>query len=958
MSHLTYCFRVSVASCSRSGGVPLAAALVVSSLIGCGTDDGTEDPVADANEEANEDSGTTSAGEDSGTTSASDTDSSGSDGEGNGDGDGDGDGLEACNAEGGLGFGGDEHLGEPINYVAVASANPMPWTNPEAWIDQATGEPNGLYPGPGDTVVIEAGASRCINDHVAARQVTVNGELFAQSAGGESSLTTHYVNVSGPSARFAAGAAAEPFDGDFTLELIGSGAADEPFIVGDSGQNHKFLMAMNGGTIDLHGQERVSWTHLAGDQLYPAGTTELTLAEQVDWSAGDHIVLAPSVDLDSYEEVEIASVSGSQIILSSGLTHPHYGGATRDYRAYAGGPPLTLDQRAEVGLLSRNVRVIGDEASDEAGFGGHIMVMRGSNAHVRNAELYRLGQRGVLARYPIHWHRAGSTSGQYFENSAVHRSFNRAVTIHGTSDVRVEGTVAYDIPGHAYFLENGDEERNEFIRNLAIHFYRPNEADALLASDFSFNEPQNRSPSAFWITNPVNTFVGNVAAGSPGTGYWFSLRGNAFEFAGSGVYGTEKELTRFEGNVAHNLMNGIDVHDVIKCEGCLDDLQKNAGWHKVGDSNLIDRFTAYSTDTGVYSGTAGVKGYVSSNYTIEVRNSILADNNQATMFASHELVSDSVIIADSGAGLVPLNVGNRTVMVLYDGAARFERSNIIGFDTSSLPRTTFARSLGGASKNVNWQISGLTGTTPRIAWPDYAAWPAPSGDDWLFAQFEGNPRRWGTTIHDEDGSYAGGPDRTLIPNHPMLTVGNDQTAYTVAGSENVFVTDRHYCQLRVRYVGSYAGTGQQPDVVVTRIDSTGAIANVALDNQYKVGVGHQQPVIMRDPADGVDFRYRFDYANASPLKGITFELSDCMAVGQEVIVAVGGIGSYAGLTAEARSAVDAVLTPVPVPSVGSLSDLASSNGPAQFIDGSGDLYVKLVSQSVGAPQYLTSVSWN
>ena len=246
-----------------------------------------------------------------------------------------------------------------------------------------------------------------------------------------------------------------------------------------------------------------------------------------------------------------------------------------------------------------------------------------------------MGQRGSVGRYPIHWHLHGDTTGQFIANASIHRSYNRAVTVHGTSDVRVERTVAYDIAGHAFFLENGSEERNSFIGNLAIHVYRPDEAHAILESDFAFDEVQNRSPSSFWITNPANTFVGNVAAGSPGTGYWFALRANRDDFAGTGVYGSEKEITRFENNVAHNLMTGIDFHDAIKCEGCLDDLQRNLGWVKVGEPNLIQGFTAYSADIGIYSGTAQVDGYASANYTVEIRNSILADNINATLLNPH-----------------------------------------------------------------------------------------------------------------------------------------------------------------------------------------------------------------------------------------------------------------------------------------------------------------------------------
>lgn len=63
------------------------------------------------------------------------------------------------------------------------------------------------------------------------------------------------------------------------------------------------------------------------------------------------------------------------------------------------------------------------------------MAMMGSIMRVSGVELYRMGQRNLLARYPIHWHLMGNAAGQYIKHSSIHESFNRCVTIHGTSGV-------------------------------------------------------------------------------------------------------------------------------------------------------------------------------------------------------------------------------------------------------------------------------------------------------------------------------------------------------------------------------------------------------------------------------------------------------------------------------------------------------------------------------------------
>ena len=79
----------------------------------------------------------------------------------------------------------------------------------------------------------------------------------------------------------------------------------------------------------------------------------------------------------------------------------------------------------------------------------------------------QVGQNLTLARYPIHWHLIGEGKGQYIKTAAIHDTYNRCVTVHGTHNVRVENNVTYNIVGHCFFLEDGIEHGNQFVRNLA-----------------------------------------------------------------------------------------------------------------------------------------------------------------------------------------------------------------------------------------------------------------------------------------------------------------------------------------------------------------------------------------------------------------------------------------------------------------------------------------------------------
>ncbi len=128
-----------------------------------------------------------------------------------------------------------------------------------------------------------------------------------------------------------------------------------------------------------------------------------------------------------------------------------------------------MDERGEVGMLSRNIVIQASPDADQTLFGGHIMAMVTSKMFVEGVELNRMGQNMHLARYPIHWHLVGDGGkGQYLKNSSVHDTYSRCVTIHGTNDVRIENNVTYNNIGHCFFLEDGIEHGNQFVHNLAI----------------------------------------------------------------------------------------------------------------------------------------------------------------------------------------------------------------------------------------------------------------------------------------------------------------------------------------------------------------------------------------------------------------------------------------------------------------------------------------------------------
>ena len=205
-----------------------------------------------------------------------------------------------------------------------------------------------------------------------------------------------------------------------------------------------------------------------------------------------------------------------------------------------------VDERGEVGLLTRNIKLQASADAEQSFYGGHVMAMVGSKMFVEGVEFNRMGQNMTLARYPIHWHLIGDAQGQYIKNASLHDTYNRCVTVHGTNFLRVENNVTYNTVGHCFFLEDGIEHGNEFIKNLAIqtkchptldcvptNLAANGERDANYANRQAYREmsfhsgntllPSDNTVASYWITNPDNSFIDNVAAGSDENGFWLSL---------------------------------------------------------------------------------------------------------------------------------------------------------------------------------------------------------------------------------------------------------------------------------------------------------------------------------------------------------------------------------------------------------------------------------------------------
>ena len=484
------------------------------------------------------------------------------------------------------------------------------WSDPATWPDRRV-------PRAGDKVTIAEGKDVVLDvSPPALGSLTIDGKLsFANTADLE--LTTEWILLHG---ELEIGTAARPHTRKATITLTntikgedigGMGGANEPV---DRG------IVLMGGTLSLHGNRTNSWTKLS--KTAEAGSTSIEVLNATGWRVGDEVVLA-STDFDprQAERRTIAAIRGNAITLDKKLDFMHFGQITFD-----------VDERGEVGMLTRNIRLQASADAAEAPFyGGHVMAMGASKVFVEGVEFNRMGQNLTLARYPLHWHLVGDARGQYIRNAAIHDTYNRCVTVHGTNNLQVENNVTYNTVGHCFFLEDGIETGNQYIRNLAIqtkcHTSKPcdptNLAPFGATSDgLNFKTtgqdskdvliPSDNTVSSFWITNPDNTYRDNVAAGSDSTGFWFAFPEHPTgKFEGTDIskatWPRRTKFREFKGNVAHSNFDSFMGDRAPRADGKFAvggyiSLVNPADANSAQVESVVEDFTAYKNrNNGIWA---------------------------------------------------------------------------------------------------------------------------------------------------------------------------------------------------------------------------------------------------------------------------------------------------------------------------------------------------------------------
>jgi hypothetical protein len=235
-----------------------------------------------------------------------------------------------------------------------------------------------------------------------------------------------------------------------------------------------------------------------GCSVWPGGRT-LNLADAVDWQVDDWIVVGTtSFSPFETEFAKIKQIDATRkvLIVEYPLVYYHFGGADPgvpspgNYRA-GRDKNWGVDERAEVGLISRNITLSGQlSGAPQDHWGGETIVRVGfKEASVQGVEFSFMGK-PKLGSYPVHFHmigRIGQNQTALFNANTIHHSYNKCITVHSTQNLVIQNNVCARAVGHLFYQEVGDEDDITFKYNLGLGAMSHN-FDIHMQKEFSFGD--------------------------------------------------------------------------------------------------------------------------------------------------------------------------------------------------------------------------------------------------------------------------------------------------------------------------------------------------------------------------------------------------------------------------------------------------------------------------------------
>ena len=357
-------------------------------------------------------------------------------------------------------------------------------------------------------------------------------------------------------------------------------------------------------------------------------------------------------------------------------------------------------------------------------------------------------------------------------------------------------------------MEDAVETGNTYLSNIAFGIHKvgrsdsvgdklPDANDPFIVDTHDFvgqNPTRFLSSAAFWMTNPDNTWRGNISAGSEGTGIWFLFPSKPIGVAAGvaqydGVLPDKVNLREFNYNSTHSSPIGLNVDrggDLESEVGATLLPNFNGNEYNPPVEPQFANFTGYKHKVGIYH-----RGRIG-NFV----NNLFADNFNSTFITFTQRITNALYVGHS-RGNSDLN---QTVSAhtFYDGANTLDGSHFAGYSADNAYMFRVAAIAGRhthfVTRNTTYENDG-------------------SADNMQFATEQGasianiiknNPANFKplgksapSVLYDEDGTltgHVGGQaGSTVIVDHPFYYDSEDIKPQ----NWDARVSDNRYALLRL-----------------------------------------------------------------------------------------------------------------------------------------------------------------
>ena len=199
----------------------------------------------------------------------------------------------------------------------------------------------------GDLIYIPKGLNLLVDDvrinHMTFAGIIVEGGLFFDDSV-QIELNTNLIQINGGIMKI--GSESEPFNNNLVITFTASRVGP---VLPEFGNN---VLAVLDGELSIHGAQKIpSWTHLQSSVI--EGENVIVLNEDVNWQVGDEVVITGTgYSAQETEYGVIEQITNNRIIT---LEEPLQFNHVSSEKTLRNGEVLSM--RAEVGVLSRNVKI-------------------------------------------------------------------------------------------------------------------------------------------------------------------------------------------------------------------------------------------------------------------------------------------------------------------------------------------------------------------------------------------------------------------------------------------------------------------------------------------------------------------------------------------------------------------------------------------------------------------------